>query len=381
MLRFVPLFLSSTLISLNYGALIYLNSSFLEDHFSKGLISLFYLAGALGNIILFLLAPRLLNRFSKEGLYFIFLVITALSTFAMTVSSSPLSAALSFIAYASFLFMVYYFLDIFLEEVTTDGKTGSIRGIYYAFVNGGIALGPLMVSLLSKGELLKPVYYVATATLLIPSVIAAFMLWRGPERLWHPKRNLQLPFRSLWHRRNLRAVTLARFVLEAFFAIMVIYTPLYLHNNMGFEWSELGIIFTVMLLPFVILEWPAGEAADRWWGEKEMMSFGFFLTGTMLLVMPFLGQSFSAWLIVLLISRVGACLIEITTESYFFKKISAAETGFLAIFRITRPMALIFGAAVGALTVGVFSFEKIFFVTAIIVLFGMKESLHLKDTL
>jgi predicted MFS family arabinose efflux permease len=299
----------------------------------------------------------------------------------MTMSVSPLSAAVSFVAYTSFLFMIYYFLDIFLEEITPGKSTGSIRGIYYAFINGGIALGPLLVSILSRGELLKPVYYVATATLVIPSVIAAFMLWRGPERLWHPEKRLALPFKALWHKRSVRAVTLARFVLESFFAIMVIYAPLYLHDNMGFDWSELGIIFTVMLLPFVILEWPAGEAADRWWGEKEMMTLGFFLSGSMLLIMPFLGRSFSAWLLVLLFSRIGACLIEITTESYFFKKIDASETGFLAIFRATRPLAFIFGAAVGALTIGVFSFEKIFFVTAIIVFFGMKESLYLKDTL
>jgi MFS family permease len=380
MFRLVPLFLSSTFVSVSYGALIYLNSSFLEKHFSEGWVSFFYLLGALGNIGLYLLAPRLLNRFSREALFFASISLSMLFTLGMTLASTPLVAAVSFVGYSSFFFMIYYYLDIFLEELSVNKHTGELRGIYFTFINGGITLGPLMVALLSKGEMLSPVYYAATLALFIPAIIAAVMLWYGPERQWHPEKKLSLPFKAWWKKRSVRAATLVRFSLESFFAIMVIYTPLYLHNMMGFEWSELGVVFTVMLLPFVLLEWPAGEAADRWWGEKELMSFGLFLMGAMLLIMPFLGQSFAFWLLVLLGSRLGASLVEITTESYFFKKISAHDTGDLAIFRLSRPVSLIFGAVVGVLTLNLFSFEKIFFVTAIIVFWGLYESLHIKDT-
>ena len=136
-----------------------------------------------------------------------------------------------------------------------------------------------------------------------------------------------------------------------------------------------------MLLPFVVLEWPAGELADRFWGEKEMMSVGFFLMGIALLTMPFIPKAFVIWMLILLLSRIGASLVEITTESYFFKKIDAKDTGILAIFRLLRPVGIIFGAGISAASLQFFTLEKIFFILAVVVFFGMREALYLRDTL
>ena len=58
---------------------------------------------------------------------------------------------------------------------------------------------------------------------------------------------------------------------------MVIYTPIYLHEHIGLPWSDIGIIFTIMLLPFVLFEFPAGKLADGKWGEKEPPIIGIIL--------------------------------------------------------------------------------------------------------
>lgn len=382
MFRFVLVFLTAVLLSLNYGALLYVNSSYLEGFFSKSVVSLLYLGGAAWNIVLFLTTPRILKTFRKETALLFSLIITTLATSGLLLGNTEIWIGISFIIYSSYLSIAYYYLDIALEEISTNGRTGSIRGLYFSFLNAGIACGPLLVSLVIKGGELKPIYLVATF-ILCGSILSALFLHSQP---WHPTHHkyhqpLTLPFKAWWRNRNVRAVTLARLVLNVFFSLMTIFVPIYLHETLGFAWSELGIIFTIMLLPFVLLEWPAGEVADRWWGEKEIMTFGFFLTGSMLLVMPFLDKNFAMWLLVLLVSRIGASLVEVTTESYFFKKISAEDTGLLSIFRlITGPVSIMLGALIGALTLNLFSFEKLFFVVAVIVFFGMKESLYLKDT-
>ena len=200
---------------------------------------------------------------------------------------------------------------------------------------------------------------------------------------WHGlhHRHALLPFRLWWRTKSVRRVTLTKLVLEIFFAIMVIYTPIYLHSNLGFEWSELGVMFTIVLLPFVILEWPAGLLADRFFGEKEMMSVGFVLMGGALLIMPYLGPVFLIWTLVLLLSRVGASLVEVMSESYFFKHVDGQDTRLISIYRLARPVGIVIGSALGAVVLNLVSFQTIFLVLAIIALFGLKESLTLKDTL
>ncbi|MDP2641846.1 MAG: MFS transporter [bacterium] len=379
MLRFVPIFVTTLFISLHFGALLYINSSFLGRFYEPGAVSLLFILAAIGNIILFLLTPRFLNWFGKHLLFFIFLLFTSLGVFGLALAATATVAAVSFLIYASVLFMNYYCLDIFLEELSTDSKTGEIRGIYFTLVNVGIALGPLLVALLAVGDTLNLVYW-AAALLLIPPILFAVFSFKLKRGLMLHKERVVLPFRKWWRSRDIRRVTLAKVVLETFFASMVIYTPIYLHGSLGFSWPELGVIFTVALLPFILFEWPVGELADRFLGEKEIMSLGLFITGTSLLVMPFLGKVFFVWMAILFLSRVGASFIEITTESYFFKQIDASDTGLLSIFRLARPVSIVFGAALGALSINLFSFEKIFFVLAVVVFFGLHESLYLKDT-
>ncbi len=383
MMRFVPVFAASLFLSIHFGSTLYFHSSFLSDYFEPNIVSSIFLLGALGNLFIFLIAPKLIQQFGKRPFLFFSLILTAASTFIFAFTITRPTIVLAFIVYSSFLPMVYYCLDIFLEELSTDAKTGEVRGIYLTIFNAGIIAGPLILAVLAQeGPPTKFLYLVAGLLLMPPALLALFSFKSRQPKAYGPyHHSLRLPFADWWRAKNIRRVTLARLVLESFFAFMVIYVPIYLHAGLGFAWSELGIIFTVMLLPFVLFEWPAGELADRLWGEKEIMSAGFLITGISLLVMPFIGKMFWVWMAILFVSRIGASLIESMTEIYFFKRINAYDTGLISIFRLTRSASFALGAVVGALTLNFFSFEKIFLVMAVLIFFGLKESLSLKDTL
>jgi len=378
--RFIPIFITTILLSLHYGAIIFTNSSILANFFGPNTISLLYFLGALGNIILFLLVPKLIELFGKQRLLIFFLSLVTISTLGLGFAQTAFSVFISFTVYLSTLFIVYYFLDIFLEELSIETKTGEIRGIYLTFISLGFALGPLILATLN-GTALNTVYLIATL-LLIPTILLALFSFRSKFPKWHGlhPRHMFLPLGLWWRNINIRRVTLARLILEFFFAFMVIYTPIYLHSNLGFTWLELGIIFTVMQLPFVLFQWPAGELADRFCGEKEIMSIGFLITAVSLFIMPFIGKIFVVWMIILLISRIGASLILTMTESYFFKKVKAKDTRLISIFRLAQPIGIALATILGIISLGLFSFDKIFIVLAVIVLYGLKESLFIKDT-
>src|SRR3989338_5111369 len=116
-------------------------------------------------------------------------------------------------------------------------------------------------------------------------------------------------------------------------------------------------------------------------GEKELMIIGFLITSIALLFMPFIGKEFALWTMVLFFSRVGASLIETMTESYFFKHVDSRDTGLLSIFRLTRSVGSIGGVAVGVAALIFLSIDKTFFVLALVVFLGLRESLSLRDTL
>jgi len=380
MLRFVSVFVSVFFLSINFGAVLYVNSTLLAEFFSPEMVSALFVLGAVGNILLFLIAPKLIETVGKRFLLLVFLILALGSTFILSTATEAWVVAVSFLLYSSVFFVIYFVFDIFLEEVSRDTRTGEIRGLYMTILNLGILLGPVILALFAVDGDLAPIYIAASFALVPPILISIFDMHSKTQE-WHGlhKHHALLPFRLWWQTKSIRRATLAKFVLEIFFTLMVIYVPIYL-RGLGFEWSELGVMFTVMLLPFVILEWPAGKLADKLLGEKELMIIGFILMGGALIAMPSLGKAFLAWTAVLLISRIGASLVEVTAESYFFKHVDESDTRLISMYRLARPAGIILGAVLGVTLLNFISFETIFYALAIVVFFGLKESLVLKDT-
>jgi MFS family permease len=137
-----------------------------------------------------------------------------------------------------------------------------------------------------------------------------------------------------------------------------------------------------MLLPFILIEIPAGKIADRWIGEKELLLAGFIIMALSTMVIPFIGTaSFILWTTILFVTRIGASLVEIMTESYFFKHVKGDDANIISFFRMTRPLAYIAGPIAAIIALQFFPFQYIFLVLGIIMFLGLKYSLALKDTL
>ncbi len=157
--------------------------------------------------------------------------------------------------------------------------------------------------------------------------------------------------------------------------------PIYLQHHIGFSWAEIGIMFTIMLLPFVLFEIPVGELADYKYGEKEFLAIGFVILALSTVFMSFITvKVFWIWASILFISRVGASLVEVSSESYFFKHVNAKSTDVISFFRVDRPIAFIVAPVVATVSLELLPFQYIFIVFGVILLVGTKYALELEDT-
>jgi len=377
----IPVFVANVFFSLHYAAILYVNSSLLEKYFSETAVSILFAIGALGNMLIFLVATRLLRTYGNRALFFIFLFVDMLATAGMAEANTKWSIAAFFVIFEAVSVMVYFCLDIFLEDASLEENTGEIRGIDLTLANAAIALGPVLVALFAVEDDFSKLYWIS-ALLVLPILYQAFFsfpTFRDGETPTEEK-DLATAFHLWLHHANIRRATITRFLLEFFYAFMVIYIPPYLHNTIGFSWTEIGTMFSIMLIAFVIFQLPAGEAADRWWGEKEILIAGFICTGISVMVMPYIGKDLVVWTMALFLSRIGAALIEIMTDSYFFKHVDKRDTGLISLFRISRPTGLVAGGAFGLIVLVYTSYPGIFFTLGMISLCGIWESLRLTDT-
>jgi len=378
--------ISNFLLSLHFALIIYINSTFLEQFFSAGELSFLFTLGAILNLAILISGSKLINRFGNYRLTLFFIFLEFLAVLGLALFKSPIFVAALFVLHQGVVMAILFFLDIFLESYSgnNESRTGSIRAIYLTLGNTAFMLAPATAGLiLSENNFFR--IYLVSALLLIPLFfLVKFGLKRkviNIEKIRPTKFSL-----SILKNKNIRGVFAAQFILQFFFAWMVIYMPLHLSQNVGFSWTEIGLIFTIMLLPFIIFELPLGRIADSKLGEKEIMTIGFFIMALSTALIPFVKEAiFIIWATTLFMTRVGASFVEISSESYFFKHVDSENTDIISFFRITRPLALIVAPIIGAGVLwglDIFNIGSgfLFLVLAISTLYGIKHSLNITDT-
>ncbi|MEK9201838.1 MAG: MFS transporter, partial [Patescibacteria group bacterium] len=162
---------------------------------------------------------------------------------------------------------------------------------------------------------------------------------------------------------------------------MVIYTPIYLSLYIGFTWDKLGLLFTFMLLPFLLFELPLGKIADKFIGEKEILVAGLVVTALATSLISYLTTpSFILWAIILFLTRIGASAVEIMTEMYFFKHVNAVNFDTISIFRMARPISFIITPLITGIALGIVPYRFSFLILSGILLLAIRPTLEIKDT-
>lgn len=375
------LIIAAFLLAVTLAQIAYVQSTFLNQFFNLEIVSIIFFIAYLITFIVMNEYPKLIAKFNNlnTALVIFILEIFSLLTFIFIQQQIPIFIA--FIVYILCTNLIFINFDIFLEAYTKDSQTGRIRGIYYTVYNLGWVISPFI-----SGEILKNfnfnILFGLVIALILPIMLILLFKFKKFKNHYARKHfKLTNMIKELVKHPNIEKIFYLAFLLQFFYGVMVIYTPIYLNQTIGLPWDEIGIIFTIMLIPFVIIEFPAGYLADKYWGEKELLTTGLLITiAACLSIFIFNNSSFWFWAAVLFFSRIGASLIEIMRDTYFFKKINAKDLELINAFRSTMPLAYIFVPLVSAIVLYFLPINYIFLVLAGILFSGLYFALSLKDT-
>lgn len=379
----VVLFICVLLISFHFSFVYFINSTYLAGFISESTVGYVYTIGSILNICTIISAPKFLKKYGNYKLTLAFGIIE----FLTLVSIAAIPAVQQYSLIVVFLFIIhqaigpllFYCMDIFSEQLATSEELGNIRGIYLTMQN----IPPIITPLIAGIILIKPEYwkvYLIGALFLIPFfilVISNFRQFKDPEYM---ELDIQGGLKKFYADKNVFDIFIDHFLLHVFYGWTVIYLPLYLTEHIGFSWGEVGIILSFMLLPFIIFQIPIGKMEDKYHDEKHFLVLGFSIMATSFMLIPFIQEkSIILWSAVLFVSRIGASIVEVSSESFFFKHIQPTNAGFISFFRMTRSLPyFVIPPLVGA-TLMFLDFPYIFFIAGILMLLGVRYALLLKN--
>ncbi len=379
--RLIILYFLGLLLAISNAIPAYTQSNFLGQFINVKMISIVFIVANVFGVISISLFPRFIEKLGNYFVTKIILVLYLASLLGLAVSSSPTMAFISIILFSISSNLIWINMDVFIESLSNNNLTGKIRTTYFTFMNAGWILSPVFATyLIGKGD--YTLSFVVAALLIVPFFL--IFLHQGKdlkEKIIYQKESLLLTVRKMWHNKNLRSIFFIALLLQLFYASAVIYIPLYLFQNLGMSWKVLGPIFSIMLIPFLLIEIPAGIIADKYWGEKELLFTGFIILILALFSFYYIKEPIAwLWLIVLFFSRVGAALVESMKETYFFKIIDVENVGDINIFRTTGPLAYVLSSALAIIVLIFLPLNYLFLLLAIIMLSGLGFTSAIKDT-
>ncbi|MEK7462424.1 MAG: MFS transporter [Patescibacteria group bacterium] len=381
--RYIPIYIASLLLMFHTYVVAYINSSFLEQFIATESVGTIYIITSALTVLIFLFISRVLHKVGNFKLTLALILLNGLAVFTMAyVESLKLIVPLMFIHLITIPLIVFN-LDVFMEEHigNDEGLTGTRRGLLLALMSGVAAFSPFISSeLIAFGGDFSYAYIASSLSLLPLMVILLFYFKDFQDPLYTDLKPLEA-MRGFWIKEDIRAVFIVHFVLQMFFMCMVVFTPLYLISQVGLSWAQFGIIMLLGQSAYAIFEYPIGIAADKYIGEKEMMALGLMVMAVSTAWISFVSvPSVLMWSLVMFITRVGASLVEVTTEVHFFKRTNSSDAQIISFFRVTRPLAYLAGALLGSIALLYLPFNLLFVVFAFTMIPAMFATLNIKDT-
>lgn len=376
------IYLVGFLFSIPLALTSYVNSSFLEAYISQYYVGILYIVASATTIFAMAQMHLLLTARGNRYTTLLGSFVAFLSFLVLAFSHNAGIVILAFILYFISTNIIIASLDIFVEDFSQSSSGSSIgrfRGFYLATSSAAWVIAQMLSGSVIAKSSYSGIYFLSAGFMLLVCglFIVFFKDFKDPKYKKIPVWNT---IKSFWNDKNLSKIYIINLILRFFFAWMIIYTPIYLHEYIGFDWSQIGLIFTIMLLPFVLLEPPLGRMSDHM-GEKKLLAWGFIICTASTLMIPLLtSASVALWAVVLFTTRVGAATIEVMTESYFFKSVKKEDDEKESFFRNTTPLSFIVAPFVATpVLILVPSFQYLFFVLGIILLLGLTLALRLKD--
>lgn len=359
--------------------LIYILSAYFSLATGSDNVGVFYFVAYSGLLIsLFYLQP-LIRHIGKARALYLMLGISILAGAFLT--RIPITWLGIFIVLIFMIAkqLIWVVLDVLLESFSKDKISGRIRGFYLTVMNAGLLLAPFLSTMTLTRFHYEGVFFVLILGYMVVFLIA-LVGFRNDNAVFQGKIKLRQTFVKMARKKNLFHIYHISFAMDFFYAMMIVYTPLYL-RSLDFSWNEIGIIFTIMLLPFVFLQYPIGVLADKRLGEKEMLVASIVITAVSTYALGFLGkQTLLVWAVALFMTRIGIAGIELLRDSYFYKQIDGDSVDTIAFFRTATPVANILGALFSAILLLFFPLKSIFFLTTLILFISLFSALALKDT-
>lgn len=372
------LFIQGAFFSFASALLSYTLSSYLSKFINDKYVSLVYLIPNIVSVVLIFFFGKIIKRFGifRAALIDIIILISSL-VLQIFIKQEAFFVIFTIILYQISSSLSFVFIDYYVEKYSLDGSTGDTKGLQWTLKNLTFLFGPIIAGfILSK--LGFDFIFGLSALMIIPPMILFIKSFKNIKIT--KTRTVSINMKKILKNDSIFRISIVSFLLNLFYCWMAIYIPIYMNKDLNLNWDMIGIIIGIILIPFVIIQYPAGKIADKWLGEKELLITGFIVMSVSTFLL-FFTKNIIVFTLLLFTTRIGASMVEIMREVYLYKKVSTKNIDLISFYKTMSPSAYIVGPILASIILTFFEIKSLFLFLGVILLVSSILVLwNLKDT-
>lgn len=372
------LFLQGAFFSFSSAILSYILSSYIETYIGSEYVSIIYLIPNIISVFLIFYFGKIIKKIGIYRAYTFDIILLFLSLFLEVFSEHNIFyIVFLLIIYQVTLALSWIFIDYYIEKYSTDNSTGNTKGIQWTIMNLTFLFGPLLSGFMISRLGYSSVFLLASL-MIIPPFIFVISNFKN-IKIVHEE-STKINFKKVYKNKPVWKISIMNFLLNFFYCWMTIFTPLYMNKVLNLGWDKIGIITSLILIPFVIFQYPAGKVADKYLGEKELLMISTLILGVSTIALFFVKNIF-LFILVLFLTRVGASILEIIREVYLYKNLDASNIDLISFYKLVSPLSWVVGPMLSSIVLSVLDMKYLFLILGIIILvIGIPVLWNLKDT-
>lgn len=150
----------------------------------------------------------------------------------------------------------------FIADIAPPEKEGSYMGIFTMALFLGFGCGPILGGLTKDLISMEADFLIMGGLCLLAFFLVLIYLPRSSS-IQKKKPYLDIPFRTILQNRSIMAICFYRFSNAFCRGSIMAFLPLYAHNSLHLNGSQIGLVIASSILLTAFLQLPSGKLADR----------------------------------------------------------------------------------------------------------------------
>lgn len=353
---------------------IYLESFFHNESY----VGLTITALTIISLFFFIIITSLIEKNDKLKLYTISLFLYAISYLVFGFLSTIYGVLLLSVFMAFVISIRVTSYGIIISDKSKKKNLTKNEGFIYTLMNMSWLIGPLIAGFVSQQFGLRAVFLFAALFAFMAFLLLINFRIKDGRITKNYDGNLIKICREFFKNKNLRGCYILSGAINFWWALIYVYIPLTIVDS-GYKTELVGYFLFAVVVPLILFTYPFGKLAGKV-GFKKIFFIGYLVLGISAIVCFFINNLIII-LGVLVLSSIGAAMVESTTESYFFDISKSKKDKYYGIYNTTIDVNNAVASFIGAIILFVLAFKFLFlFFGGVMILISLL-SLRIKNVI